>query len=173
MTASHAAGRRRVLLAGGGLVLAALVAPGGRAAGVIEVRMSGTANGSRVWYRPRGLLVEPGQIVRWINDDAGNSHTSTAYHPANHKALRIPRGAKPWDSGFLLPKESFELRFEIPGVYDYFCLPHEAAGMVGRIIVGRVDPAMKPYADTDAQLPAAAVAQFPTVAAILEGRRVD
>ena len=23
----------------------------------------------------------------------------------------------------------------MPGVYDYFCAPHEAAGMVGRIIV--------------------------------------
>jgi len=25
----------------------------------------------------------------------------------------------------------------VPGVYDYFCTPHEMAGMVGRIIVGQ------------------------------------
>ncbi|MDA7965440.1 plastocyanin/azurin family copper-binding protein, partial [Ruegeria sp.] len=29
----------------------------------------------------------------------------------------------------------------IPGVYDYYCLPHEAAAMVGRIVVGTPDDA--------------------------------
>ena len=28
-----------------------------------------------------------------------------------------------------------ELTFEIPGVHDYFCIPHETEGMVGRLIV--------------------------------------
>jgi len=35
-----------------------------------------------------------------------------------------------------------EHTFTIPGVYDYLCMPHEAAGMVGRIIVG--EPAARP-----------------------------
>ena len=33
----------------------------------------------------------------------------------------------------------------VEGVYDYFCAPHEMAGMVGRIIVGR--PGAQPFDD--------------------------
>jgi hypothetical protein len=51
-----------------------------------------------------------------------------------------------------------------PGVYDYFCIPHEHAGMVGRIVVG------SPGADAarpDGDLPDAALKAFPPVEAIL------
>ena len=41
-------------------------------------------------------------------------------------------------SGYLVePGDRFEVTLTVPGVYDYFCTPHEAAGMVGRIIVGQ------------------------------------
>ena len=33
-------------------------------------------------------------------------------------------------------RPGIRLRFTVTGVYDYFCIPHEEAGMVGRIIVG-------------------------------------
>ncbi len=49
---------------------------------------------------------------------------------------RIPEGAEPWASDYLLPGQSFELRLTVAGIYDYFCVPHEEAGMVGRIVVG-------------------------------------
>jgi hypothetical protein len=84
-------------------------------------------------------LIQPGQTVRWITESPGNPHTTTAYHPRNAKhSLRIPEKAQPWDSGFLLKEgDHFEVTLTVEGVYDYFCLPHEAAGMVGRIVVGR------------------------------------
>ena len=41
----------------------------------------------------------------------------------------------PWDSGYLLPDKGFSLTLTRSGVYDYFCIPHEHAGMVGRIVV--------------------------------------
>ncbi|MGB3423860.1 MAG: plastocyanin/azurin family copper-binding protein [Castellaniella sp.] len=165
--------RRRLLLgAGGGLLLAAVLPRPARAADAVEIGMSGTPTGSEVWFRPRGLLIRPGQAVRWVNRDTGNVHTSTAYHPANGKPLRMPTGAKPWNSDYLLPGQSYTVVFDTPGVYDYFCLPHEHAGMVGRIVVGDA-PDASPYADTDAQLPAAAVAGFPEVAVILKAGRVD
>jgi hypothetical protein len=42
-----------------------------------------------------------------------------------------------WNSGYLVhPKDHFEIRLTVEGVYDYFCIPHEAAGMVGPIVVG-------------------------------------
>ena len=39
-----------------------------------------------------------------------------------------------------LPKEnmiqlSYSRRFDVPGRYTYFCIPHEAAGMIGEITV--------------------------------------
>ncbi|MGA0584208.1 MAG: plastocyanin/azurin family copper-binding protein, partial [Castellaniella sp.] len=165
--------RRRLLLgAGGGLLLAAALPRPAGAGEALEIGMSGTSTGSEVWFRPRGLLVRPGQAVRWVNRDAGNVHTSTAYHPANGKPLRMPEGAKPWNSDYLLPGQSFTVVFETPGVYDYFCLPHEHAGMVGRIVVAGADAA-RPYAATDARLPSAAAAGFPDVAVILKQGRVD
>ena len=103
--------------------------------------MQGRGGGSHVWFDPIGLLVRPGQTVRWTNREAGNVHTATAYHPANlDRPLRIPRAALPWDSDYLMPGESFAVELTEPGVYDYFCIPHEHAGMVGRIVVGGLGP---------------------------------
>ena len=99
--------------------------------------MRGKADGSHVWFDPIGLHVQPGQTVRWTNRDPGNSHTVTSYHPdIFERPLRIPAGAKPWNSDYLLPNESFSQTFTVEGVYDYYCVPHEHAGMVGRIVVG-------------------------------------
>ena len=58
-------------------------------------------------------------MVQWTNKDAGNSHTTTAYHPDNEdRPLRIPAGADPWNSDYLLPDQSFSVVLIEPGVYD-------------------------------------------------------
>ncbi|MGH7587016.1 MAG: plastocyanin/azurin family copper-binding protein [Gemmatimonadota bacterium] len=143
---------RRRFLQAGGLALAGLSAPGpvrgslgallrlegGGAPGSapVEIRMRSDALGSKVWFDPIGVWVEPGSTVRWVIE--ASVHSTTAYHPANAgHSLRIPETAEPWDSGILTrPGQSFEVTLTVPGVYDYFCLPHEAGGMVGRIVVG-------------------------------------
>ncbi|WP_417602814.1 cupredoxin domain-containing protein [Primorskyibacter flagellatus] len=108
-----------------------------RAAPAEVIEMRGTARGERVWFRPHGLAVAAGTTIRFINHDPGNSHTATAYHPDNFdRTRRIPKAAQPWNSDFLLPDESFEVTLTVPGVYDYYCIPHEMAAMVGRIVVG-------------------------------------
>lgn len=122
----------------GGLALAGLARRGAAAAArVVEVRMKSDSLGAEVWFDPIGVHVDPGQTVRWIV--AENVHTTTAYHPKNDlHSLRIPDEATPWDSGFLVnPGDHFEVTLTVEGVYDYFCRPHEEAGMVGRIVVGR------------------------------------
>ena len=131
--------RREFLWEGGGLA-AALWLPAGPAisAPVVEVAMAGRADGSRVWFDPMGVLIRPGQTVRWTNTDKGNSHSATAYAPENFDhPRRIPDGAKPFSSDYLLPGETFEVTLTVAGVYDYFCIPHELAGMVGRIVVAK------------------------------------
>jgi plastocyanin len=129
--------RRDILRAGGG-VLAGLAAPRLPLAGEpVEIRMQGSPDGSHVWFDPVGLRVVPGQTIRWINLDPGNSHTATAYHPMNFgRPPRIPEGARPWNSDYLLPDDVFSVTLTVGGVYDYYCVPHEHAGMVGRLIVG-------------------------------------
>jgi plastocyanin len=171
---------RRAVLRAGGLLLAGLAAHAGlrpvQASGVVEIRLRSDTLGTKVWFDPIGLLVEPGQTVRWVNES--NVHTATAYHPANDgHVLRIPEAAEPWDSGYLVePGDWFEVTLTVPGVYDYFCVPHEAAGMVGRLIVGRPggpgtlpfdyfegDPATRDWRP----VPQAAQAAFPSVQAIM------
>jgi plastocyanin len=181
---SSRCGRREVLRAGG-LVLAGLATPVALrpacAGGIMEIRLRSDPLGSHVSFDPIGVLIEPGQKVRWVNE--ANVHTSTAYHPANDRhALRIPEAAEPWDSGYLVePGERFEITLTVPGVYDYFCAPHEMAGMVGRIIVGEpTGPGALPFDDFDGDpaaqdwrpVPAAAQAAFPPVAAIMHERLV-
>lgn len=131
---------RRSVLQAGGLALAGLAAPRlARSAPVVEIRMRSDARGEHAWFDPIGVLLQPGQTVRWVMDSPGNPHTTTAYHPRNaDHSLRIPETARPWDSGFLVnPGDRFELTLTTEGVYDYLCLPHEEAGMVGRLVVGR------------------------------------
>lgn len=164
--------RRRFLRLGGEFLASLSLLRAVRAAedGLVEIRMAGTANGSHVWFDPIGILVPAGTTIRWINEDPGNAHTATAYHPDNFDhALRIPAGARPWDSDYLLPGESFEVTLTVPGVYDYFCAPHEHAGMVGRIIVGEAgDTFAEPAAAAgSAGLPDVALRAFPAIADIL------
>ena len=178
---------RRAFLKAGGLALAGLgVAPflGMRlrdSADLELIEMRSDALGSRVWFDPVGLYIQPGTTVRWIARE--NVHTTTAYHPNNDRhSLRIPDGAAPWDSGFLVkPGATFDVTLTIPGVYDYYCMPHEGAGMVGRIVVGKsFGPGAEPFdywvgkpgTDGWRRVPDAARSAFPRVERILAERRV-
>jgi plastocyanin len=159
--------RRHVLRIGGGL-LAGLAWPRLPVAGEpVEIRMQGKADGSHVWFDPIGLHVAPGRTIRWINLDPGNSHTATAYHPKNfERPLRIPEGAEPWNSDYLLPNESFSVTLGVEGVYDFFCIPHEHAGMVGRIVVGQ--PGNLAHGFAEQALPDIALQAFPSVDDIMQ-----
>lgn len=135
--------RRTFLSTGGAAVLglALLRLPGGArvapgSAHAKTIRMWSDPIGAAVGFDPVGLAVEPGTVVRWILETG--VHSTTAYHARLHgNPTRIPAAARPWDSGILTrPGDLFEATLEVPGVYDYYCIPHEAAGMAGRIVVG-------------------------------------
>jgi plastocyanin len=168
--------RQRFLAQGGG-VLAALAFPmiaRGQVAAAepTVIKMVGLPDGSDVWFDPIGLLIRPGQMVRWVNRDMGNSHTATAYHPTLFgRSRRIPVHTSPWNSDYLLPADGFTVTFSKPGVYDYYCLPHEHAGMVGRIVVG--DSRARDWWRTslltaDPNLPKAAMDALPSIAEIVK-----
>jgi plastocyanin len=164
--------RRRTLELGGGFLAVFLCGRAAPAGDIIDVDMQGDAGGAHVWFDPVGLRVEPGQTVRWTNRDSGNSHTVTAYHPSLFaRPSRIPATASPWHSDYLLPKESFSAVFDVEGVYDYYCVPHEHAGMVGRIVVGTPhvgETKTTPDDETLFPLPDVALNGFPPVEEIME-----
>lgn len=162
--------RRGVI--GLGCLLAAGVRPG-LATERIDVEMHGNRDGSSVWFQPVGVHIKPGTLVRWTNRDPGNSHTSTAYHPANDgHPLRIPQSARQWNSDYLMPGQQFEVQFTVEGVYDYYCLPHEMAGMAGRIVVG--NPATSGFwSAPSSDVPAPVLATLPDVGKILALGRID
>lgn len=164
--------RRQILWGGGGLVAAAPFLA--KAGDTVAIGMQGRADGSQVWFDPVGILIRPGQTIRWINRDPGNSHTATAYHPANFdRPRRMPDGVKPWNSDYLLPDETFSVTFRHPGIYDYYCVPHEHAGMVGRIVVGSPQPPGWIMAGDQAQdVPDDALRAFPAIEDIMRSGTV-
>lgn len=94
-------------------------------------------------FEPHLVWIEPGGTVTWTLE-SGN-HTTTAYHADAEKPQRIPDEAESWDSGILREEgRTFERTFDVEGVYDYFCRPHEGIGMVGSVIVGDPDPHEQP-----------------------------
>ncbi len=106
---------------------------------VVEISLGAFYPIGRWYFDPIGVHIQPGQRVRWRCRKWGGS--VTAFHPShdNHE-LRIPEGARPFDSGILIegdnPRARFEWVFEEEGTYDYFSRRQERLGAVGRIVVG-------------------------------------
>lgn len=94
-------------------------------------------------FNPDSITVSAGDTVAWENvGQAG--HSVTAYEDrlpddANYfasggfDAEGPARDAYP--QGEIAGGETFEHTFEVPGTYEYFCIPHEGAGMVGTVKV--------------------------------------
>jgi plastocyanin len=150
---------------------------GAAAAATVEVKLVQTPAGD-AYFDPAGIHIAAGDTIRWVQ--VSGFHSITAYHPRNdNHELRIPESAVAWDSDVLLadyPKRgaAFEHVFTVPGVYDYFCKPHEMAGMVGRIVVGDPGdgPGTKPFGYAPSKhwkpVPEAARKAFPPIAEILQ-----
>ena len=68
-------------------------------------------------FRPNPVTVARGGVVTWANDDAA-AHTVTS----GILAEGGPDGI--FDSGLMSPGGAFSYRFDVPGVYPYFCLVH-------------------------------------------------
>ena len=88
-------------------------------------------------FVPDDLTIKVGDTVTWVTVGA-IPHTSTcdpekANNPEDH--VQLPEGAETWDSGIVNQDEEFSHTFEVPGGYTYFCIPHEAAGMIASLTV--------------------------------------
>jgi plastocyanin len=103
-------------------------------ADTVTVVVKGTDRDAR--FDPVVVKIAPGDIIRFVVEEG--LHTVTAYHPENRRSLRMPEAANAFDSGLLKSGDSWFLQIDVPGVYDYFCLPHERMAHAGRILAGAV-----------------------------------
>jgi len=104
-----------------------------------DVGMTGSS------FVPREIEVSVGETVRWRNTSA-RAHTVTAYGNAiPEDAAFFASGGfdtqsaaiEGWRSrkGALESEDTYEHAFEVAGTYEYYCIPHEAADMVGTVEV--------------------------------------
>lgn len=135
---------RRSFLAAAGtgvsISLAGCLGIGGGSSGDHDVGMTIDS------FRPETLTVEPGYTVEFVNT-SDHAHTVTAFDGG------VPEGAdyfasggyddeetavEAWDAEFggaLYTGDSYERTFEVPGRYEYYCIPHIRSDMVGTIVV--------------------------------------
>ena len=94
-------------------------------------------------FDPPTITVSVGEPVVFVNE-SDEAHTVTADENA------LPEEGKYFASGgfddeadaranpseaFILEGETYSVEFDTPGRYEYFCIPHEASGMKGSIVV--------------------------------------
>ncbi|RMG67271.1 MAG: hypothetical protein D6715_05170 [Calditrichaeota bacterium] len=116
------------------VAVVAFAAPGKSKTGhskVVHITMTNTLK-----FNPASDTIRVGQTVEWRNTSL-LVHTVTCdpKKAAKPEHVALPEGAEPFDSGNMDPDATFRHTFTVPGVYKYFCIPHEAAGMVGEIVV--------------------------------------
>lgn len=106
--------------------------PAGASTTPIEIKMIDTPP----TFQPSNLSIKVGDTVEWKNVGTTIHHASTdsssAINPAD---VSKPSDAKPFDSGFLQPGQTFSYTFTVPGTYKYICAPHETSGMSGEVVV--------------------------------------
>jgi plastocyanin len=87
-------------------------------------------------FEPMQTTIKAGDTIEWQNVGNQLHHVTTDPAAALKKGdVSNPPGAKPFDSGFLKPGETFSEPFSVPGIYRYTCAVHEAKGMNGAIVV--------------------------------------
>jgi plastocyanin len=129
---------RWVLLAGLALAANAVArsAEGGGPTGGGQKPAATVKMTDKLKFDPDRVKVKVGDEVLWTNT-AAITHTVTddASKARDPKDAVLPQGAPPFNSGSIDPGGQWRFRFTVPGRYKYFCMPHEAMGMLGEVEV--------------------------------------
>ncbi len=92
-------------------------------------------------FAPTELTVEVGESVTWGFASAGHDVSG---RPADSDDASLPAEADPFASygpdespaESLVPRgETYAHTFEVPGQYEYVCIPHASLGMAGTVRV--------------------------------------
>ena len=87
-------------------------------------------------FVPETVTVKKGATVTWKNSGTMVHNIVTDPNLAVDKShARVPSGAQPFTSPIVNAGGTWSHTFDVAGEYTYFCQPHEALGMVGKVVV--------------------------------------
>jgi len=96
----------------------------------------GTVGMTEMGFVPAAITVNAGDKVVWKNSSPVIHNVVDDVSKALSVVdVKLPSGARPFDSGMLQPGQSYSRVFTEPGVYHYVCTLHEGSGMKGVVIV--------------------------------------
>lgn len=93
------------------------------AADTFTVKMG--ADSGMLAFDPSTLTIKSGDTVKWVNNKL----------PPHNIVFEGAAADKSHDQLMFSPGESYEVTFDAPGTYSYYCAPHRGAGMTGKITV--------------------------------------
>ena len=106
----------------------------GPAFGPPTANTAGTVIMTGLRFHPETTYVKVGDTVEWRNQSSF-THSVNANPVRFPDNVSIPAGAAPFDSGRLPPGAVYRHTFDVPGTYNYVCLPHVDFGMAGTVVV--------------------------------------
>ena len=93
--------------------------------GEVEVEMLNKLNNEYMIYSKKIVKIDAGDTVFWKSVNPG--------HNVEFIKGAVPDGVEAFKSKL---SEDVKYKFEIPGIYAYWCTPHKSLGMIGFVIVG-------------------------------------
>ena len=89
------------------------------------VEMLNRLNKESMVFEPKIVRVNVGDTVLWKATDKG--------HNVEFIKKGVPDGVEKFKSKY---NKDTEYKFNIPGIYAYWCTPHKNMGMIGFVVVG-------------------------------------
>ena len=96
------------------------------AAADVTVEMLNKLENRSMVFSQEIVNIEVGQTVLWTATDKGHNVEFIAKGG-------VPEGVEKFKSKF---NKDVEYKFDIPGIYAYWCTPHKTMGMIGFVVVG-------------------------------------
>ena len=91
----------------------------------VTVEMLNKKGKESMVFSEKIVRVKVGEKVFWKATDKG--------HNVEFIKKGVPEGVGKFKSKF---NKDTEYKFEIPGIYAYWCTPHKSMGMIGFVVVG-------------------------------------
>ena len=90
-----------------------------------NVRMLNKLNGQTMVFDPLIIQVDINDTILWTANNKG--------HNVEFIKSGTPEGVEKFRSSV---SKDAQYKFEIPGIYAYWCTPHKGMGMIGFVVVG-------------------------------------
>ena len=91
----------------------------------ITVEMLNKQGKESMVYSQKIVNINIGDKIFWKATDKG--------HNVEFIKKGVPEGVEKFKSKY---NKDVEFKFEIPGIYAYWCTPHKSMGMIGFVVVG-------------------------------------